>query len=598
MASVEELLVNSLEDLGKGDLKKFQWHLKKDHECILKSVMEKTDVLKTVDKMVDCFGPEETVKITVKILRKMNQNNLAEQLESKHKTVSLCDIKQRPERNNSDTHTTGVDHCGEFRMTAGLHKYACDLTLDPNTAHTRLILSDENRTVTCVYERQPYPDHPERFDVPQVLCGESLTGRCYWEAEWSGDADISVTYKGMSRKGVRDCVFGWNDKSWSLSCYNNRFFVRHNKNYTDIPVVSSSSKRVGVYVDVSAGTLSFYSVSDTHTLTHLHTLNTTFTEPLYAGFRLYSNSSVSLCDIKQRPERNNSDTHTTGFSQPKPSGLDIHPLLNCQSCVHIADSDQWLQIEPSACTDEGGSKFRVSTDPGRYECVRTRMRWVCDCVVTLQYRTVDGLFLNAELERLQCNRIGPVIDVTVISGKLEEVHLPHYACLGESDPSLKDAVKVLTVKDEGITTEPVQLTRFHAKILQPSFSLKTLIISWIMRLYEHCDLLLYMRSKDPLLLHLYLFPFDDHAKEKIEKKEKSSYPVLHPWPDRPFRMKKPHMLDVPGAFTINPEEGITFRRETPPNFFSVNTSLENDLQMTLIREEDQETVWTTTIKKN
>ncbi|XDV16989.1 hypothetical protein PO909_016463 [Leuciscus waleckii] len=393
MASVEELLVNSLEDLGKGDLKKFQWHLKKDHECILKSVMEKTDVLKTVDKMVDCFGPEETVKITVKILRKMNQNNLAEQLESKHKTVSLCDIKQRPERNNSDT-------------------------------------------------------------------------------------------------------------------------------------------------------------------------------------------------------------HTTGFSQPKPSGLDIHPLLNCQSCVHIADSDQWLQIEPSACTDEGGSKFRVSTDPGRYECVRTRMRWVCDCVVTLQYRTVDGLFLNAELERLQCNRIGPVIDVTVISGKLEEVHLPHYACLGESDPSLKDAVKVLTVKDEGITTEPVQLTRFHAKILQPSFSLKTLIISWIMRLYEHCDLLLYMRSKDPLLLHLYLFPFDDHAKEKIEKKEKSSYPVLHPWPDRPFRMKKPHMLDVPGAFTINPEEGITFRRETPPNFFSVNTSLENDLQMTLIREEDQETVWTTTIKKN
>ncbi|XDV42472.1 hypothetical protein PO909_011128, partial [Leuciscus waleckii] len=60
----------------------------------------------------------------------------------------------------------------------------CDLTLDPNTAHTLLTLSEENRTVTSVYEdqRQPYPDHPERFDVyKQVLCGESLTGRCYWE---------------------------------------------------------------------------------------------------------------------------------------------------------------------------------------------------------------------------------------------------------------------------------------------------------------------------------------------------------------------------------------------------------------------------------
>ncbi|XP_039527497.1 NACHT, LRR and PYD domains-containing protein 12-like isoform X2 [Pimephales promelas] len=206
-----------------------------------------------------------------------------------------------------------VDHCGEFRITAGSRKYACDLTLDPNTAHTRLILSDENRTVTSVEERQPYPDHPERFDeYRQVVCVERLTGRCYWEAEWSGRyADISVTYKGIGRKGWSDdCEFGWNDKSWSLICCYDRFYVHHNKISTDIPVVSSSSKRIGVCVDVSAGTLSFYSVSDTHTLTHLHTLYTTFTEPLYAGFGLYMlNSSVSLCDIKQRPERNNSDTH-------------------------------------------------------------------------------------------------------------------------------------------------------------------------------------------------------------------------------------------------------------------------------------------------
>ncbi|XP_056092749.1 NACHT, LRR and PYD domains-containing protein 3-like isoform X2 [Rhinichthys klamathensis goyatoka] len=505
---------------------------------------------------------------------------------------------------NCSLQILNVDHCGEFRITAGLHKYACDLTLDPNTAHTRLILSDENRTVTSMFESQSYPRHPERYDgvIPQVLCGESLTGRCYWEAEWSGRrAAISVSYKGISRKGRSDdSVFGWNDKSWSLFCSDNRFSVWHNNKRTVIPVVPSSSKRVGVCVDVSAGTLSFYSVSDTHTLTHLHTLNTTFTEPLYAGFGLYDyNSSVSLCDIKQHPERNNSDTHTPGFSEPKPSGLDIHPLLNCQSCVHIADSDQWLQIEPSACTDEGGSKFRVRTGPGRYECVRTRMRWVCACVVSLQYRTVDGLFLNTELERLQCNRIGPVMDVTVISGKLEEVHLPHYACLGESDPSLKDAVKVLTVRDEGVTTEPVQLTRFHAKIVQPSFSITTLILSWIMRVEEHCDLLLYMCSQDPIILHLYLFPVDDCAKKKVEETEKSfsSCIIRHPRPGRPLRMRTPHMLAVPGAAAVNPEEGITLTREIPPNFFKVNTSLENDLQMTLIREEDQKKVWTTTIKK-
>ncbi|XP_026050855.1 NLR family CARD domain-containing protein 3-like [Carassius auratus] len=193
-----------------------------------------------------------------------------------------------------------VDHGGEKRMRAGPRKYSCDLTLDPNTAHTRLVLSDENKKITLVSEDQSYPDHPERFDVPQVLCRETLTGRCYWETEWSGDrADISVSYKGITRKGLSDCMFRFSDKYWSLNCSDKRFTVWHNGNKTVINAIRSSCKRVRVFVDVSAGVLSFYSVSDTHTLTHLHTLNTTFTEPLYAGFRLYNNSSVSLCDIKE-----------------------------------------------------------------------------------------------------------------------------------------------------------------------------------------------------------------------------------------------------------------------------------------------------------
>ncbi|XP_051746201.1 NACHT, LRR and PYD domains-containing protein 12-like isoform X2 [Ctenopharyngodon idella] len=194
-----------------------------------------------------------------------------------------------------------VDHGGEFRITAGLHKYACDLTLDPNTANPFLILSEENRKVTHVREKQLYPDHPERFDYHlQVLCTESLSGRCYWEAEWSRDADISVTYKGISRKeDSDDCEFGLNKNSWSLFCSNDAFTVCHNDMFTDTCVPSGFCKRVGVYVDTSAGTLSFYGISDTHTLTHLHTFTSTFTESLYAGFRLLSyDSSVSLCQIK------------------------------------------------------------------------------------------------------------------------------------------------------------------------------------------------------------------------------------------------------------------------------------------------------------
>ncbi|XP_073693948.1 tripartite motif-containing protein 14-like [Garra rufa] len=204
-------------------------------------------------------------------------------------------LSEKLEDPNCTLDKLNVSHGGECRITAGLHKYACDLTLDPNTANSHLIISEENKKVIHVKEDQLYSDHPERFDeCIQVLCRESLTGRCYWEAEWSGpDADMSVTYKGINRKGGNDeCCFGTNKNYWSLICSDFGFTVRHNKKFTVIRVPLRSSKRVGVYIDMSAGTLSFYSISDT--LTHLHTFSSKFTEPLYAGFVVCEGSSVSL----------------------------------------------------------------------------------------------------------------------------------------------------------------------------------------------------------------------------------------------------------------------------------------------------------------
>ncbi|XP_067469534.1 NLR family CARD domain-containing protein 3-like isoform X2 [Thunnus thynnus] len=193
-----------------------------------------------------------------------------------------------------------LDHGGLQRLKPGVWKYACELELDTNTTNRLLKLSDNNRKVTCVSLDQSYPDHPDRFDCrPQLLCRNDLTGRCYWEVEWRGRVDISVTYRGISRKGGSDdCVFGWNNQSWSLNCSNDgRYSVRHNKTVTAISSSSSSvSNRVAVYVDCPAGTLSFYRVSS-DTLIHLHTFNTTFTEPLYAGFAVWPGwfgSSVSL----------------------------------------------------------------------------------------------------------------------------------------------------------------------------------------------------------------------------------------------------------------------------------------------------------------
>nr|XP_020512579.1 tripartite motif-containing protein 16-like [Labrus bergylta] len=167
----------------------------------------------------------------------------------------------------------------EPKTRAEFLQYSCDITLDPNTAHTQLLLSDGNRKVTLTGQNQPYSSHPDRFtDWWQVLSKESLSERCYWEVEKRGIVCVAVTYKNISRTGS-ECRFGRNDKSWVLECFNNSYNFYYNKVIT--PVSGPRSSRVGVYLDHRAGILSFYSISETMTL--LHRVQTTFTQPLHAG---------------------------------------------------------------------------------------------------------------------------------------------------------------------------------------------------------------------------------------------------------------------------------------------------------------------------
>ncbi|XP_063324813.1 tripartite motif-containing protein 16-like [Pelmatolapia mariae] len=174
----------------------------------------------------------------------------------------------------------------EPKTRAEFLKYSCQITLDPITVHRELLLSEGNRKVTLMRQKQTYSNHPDRFtDYYQVLSTESLTGRCYWEVEWrGGGVDAAVTYKNISRAGESDeCGFGFNDKSWLLSCDRKSYKFLYNNVHTVLSGPRSS--RVGVYLDHRAGILSFYSVSETMTL--LHRVQTTFTQPLYAGLGLF-----------------------------------------------------------------------------------------------------------------------------------------------------------------------------------------------------------------------------------------------------------------------------------------------------------------------
>ncbi|XP_041738422.1 tripartite motif-containing protein 16 isoform X1 [Coregonus clupeaformis] len=216
-------------------------------------------------------------------------SNLREKLEGILKR-EWCRISTR-------VNLVDVLHPPKPKTRADFLQYSCRLTLDPNTLYRQLFLSERNRKVKLKRKGYSYPSRPDRFtQMCQVLCGEGLSGRCYWEVEWSGwKIYAGVSYKDISRSGpADDCQFGHNDKSWSLECCSNGYFFRHNNVKTE--VARPQSSRVGVYLDHQAGTLSFYSVSDKMTL--LHSVQTTFTQPLYPGFWLHCfKTTAELCEL-------------------------------------------------------------------------------------------------------------------------------------------------------------------------------------------------------------------------------------------------------------------------------------------------------------
>ncbi|XP_073676351.1 E3 ubiquitin/ISG15 ligase TRIM25-like [Garra rufa] len=275
-----ERLEQEINDLRRRDAELEQLSHTQDHIQFLQSFQSLSAPPESTDVNDDFFSSLvsfDGLRESVHQLRDKLENFCKEELKKISDRVTFTNIV--PSTRNQET----------------ILQYSHQLTLDLNTVNKRLRLSENNRVITFTDTDQSYPRHPDRFNrYPQVLCRESVCGRFYWGIEWSGNIGvfISVSYKSISRKGKDECLFGANDQSWSLFCSPSRYSFIHNNIETYLSLKSISS-RIGVFVDHSAGTLSFYSVSDTMSL--IHTVHTTFTQPLYPGFNVWSGSSVKLC---------------------------------------------------------------------------------------------------------------------------------------------------------------------------------------------------------------------------------------------------------------------------------------------------------------
>ncbi|KAL6490942.1 hypothetical protein MHYP_G00012870 [Metynnis hypsauchen] len=169
-----------------------------------------------------------------------------------------------------------------------VQQFAVDVTLDADTAHPNLMLSDDGKQVRDGDTKQHLPDNPERFTYHGIIFGKEgfSSGRFYYEVQVSGKTgwDLGVARESINRKG--EITLTPKNGIWTVILRNGNEY----KACGDTPVHLSLRKKLqkmGVFVDYEEGLVSFY---DVESRSHIYSLTgQTFTEKLYPYFNPCNN---------------------------------------------------------------------------------------------------------------------------------------------------------------------------------------------------------------------------------------------------------------------------------------------------------------------
>ncbi|XP_077950883.1 uncharacterized protein LOC120811222 isoform X1 [Gasterosteus aculeatus] len=299
--------------------------------------------------------------------------------------------------------------------------------------------------------------------------------------------------------------------------------------------------------------------------------------------------------LKEMESSLSSSNTSSGFKEPS------------RSCESISDSGEWTQLEPEEDrkgTDEAPT-YSLQSEAGSFECSVSGLRWICNGTVSFKYQFLymgSHEVLMERIRSLQYMPAGPLMDITVIAGKFDEVYLRHWICI-ENNPEILDKFAVLHIEDCGDDVEKVsQVTLSHVKLSEPVFSLKMLLVRWGCRFEVDCNVLIYKTNTDFLTLHVYLIPRDLGLQQELDKRMLSyGYKLIRkPHPEKSLKMKDCFILtaDLEKA-EISPETLMLRYESTDPNFFEVFIdNPETNFKLKLSKENESQAVWTCAIRKD
>ncbi|XP_043965844.1 uncharacterized protein LOC122827218 [Gambusia affinis] len=518
--------------------------------------------------------PERKEPERKKLKRKWLESPLSGKIHGSKRKTELPDV----ERKKVPTYEERTRFAGVHTLRDKLRKYSCSLTFDSNTVHRKLKLSDNGRKVTHVSKALSYPYHPDRFDGwwPQLLCSDGLTGRCYWEVEWCGVVYVSVSYRGIRRRGYRNCMFGWNDQSWSLRCcdINKSYSVWHNNKRKHAS--SGSCSRVAVYVDCPAGILSFYRVSS-GSLVHLYTFRITFTEPIYPGFGFrIPGSSVSLCQ-------------------------DLKPKL-----VEMQTDDSTLVEAPSSFrpqveTDNWQVSYRFQCPgPGVFECALTGLVFVVTQPAKLCYKIIQ--WDESILQPTGKVPAGPLYSISCSPEAVCGLHLPH--CQDTDMLPSEGLLSVVHVFSDGLNfLEPLKITDTHVVVRISDFSAFGLVWDFLKRFIERKDpvpsqVLLYLGPLKPRARNqkLYVFllprniPMYEVSKDRRNCKFISSTSNCKLIKDQRYILTCPRASQLYKIQPKSAEFDLSFGNQYHPTF-EVRLPINTEEVVIIIKDEAETVVW-------